>query len=936
MATSGSFNTNSTSWSDSYGTLTSYVNVAWAQVGQQDITNNTTTIRITCTVYTNMAVGYKRGYYTKRLTVDGQTVDDTTYITRGNGEVLWTRDFTISHTADGSKSFSISFAVCVGQNNTWTLTGSGTYTLNTIPRASSMSMSPANPATTSTITASIERAVSSFKHTITTAYNGTSYNLTGSNKVDTSATFTIPTGIRSAMASNNVASVVLPITLTTYNGDNAIGQKDYSLTVSVPTATVSVGAASVKCTENISWTLGKVDTTAAKYTVTRSYNGTTVYTDQTKSTTTSKTNAANALFEPKITTSSSGIVEVKVTTYAGTTEVGSSTTTYTVTIPTEYYKPIVTAGTLTARHDKAYTPIVSLEGKFLAGYDGASWTVTESKSNNSSAAITGRTVAFSINGRATYETPVVSGNKVTIKLSTFARNAEDYNLTITYTATDARGGFDSCSVTAVVKGYSSPVITSAIALRATSAGVEDAQGVYGNISASTTAHNTSTGLKSIVIKTGTTTVATKTNSSEGTYSSTASVTKYHGIGDFLITNEYSFVVTATDYLDISSTRTFVMPKATVTLSLHKQNGLGFGTVAETGKAVFGVDPALNSGEYALGNWLINNAPTVTNLNDISTGIAQYNTATANRPSNYGVCISAGHVGSSQTNWIFQVAFDTNGYVFTRRCINDTSLASWTSWTSGAIIPNLTVAGNIGIWATSVDASKTNNNISSMLYPTSFNVTDVSGRIVARLESVINPNGSIGVYLYARNYNTSGTQVAQKGLRFHMNKSGALSWSVSDPDNFVAAIKSSLVNAIYPVGAVYISASSTSPATLFGGTWEQIKGRFLLSTGKPDDNSNTAYGTNLTYNGSTKYNETAGSTGGESLHTLTIAQMPSHSHTLESWVTKNPTGGRDAFLVYGMNSGTPQSVKYYQSPEGGGGAHNNMPPYLVVYMWKRTA
>ena len=170
----------------------------------------------------------------------------------------------------------------------------------------------------------------------------------------------------------------------------------------------------------------------------------------------------------------------------------------------------------------------------------------------------------------------------------------------------------------------------------------------------------------------------------------------------------------------------------------------------------------------------------------------------------------------------------------------------------------------------------------------------------------------------------------------MNKSGALSWSVSDPDNFVAAIKSSLVNAIYPVGAVYISASSTSPATLFGGTWEQIKGRFLLSTGKPDDNSNTAYGTNLTYNGSTKYNETAGSTGGESLHTLTIAQMPSHSHTLESWVTKNPTGGRDAFLVYGMNSGTPQSVKYYQSPEGGGGAHNNMPPYLVVYMWKRTA
>ena len=124
------------------------------------------------------------------------------------------------------------------------------------------------------------------------------------------------------------------------------------------------------------------------------------------------------------------------------------------------------------------------------------------------------------------------------------------------------------------------------------------------------------------------------------------------------------------------------------------------------------------------------------------------------------------------------------------------------------------------------------------------------------------------------------------------------------DSMIAEINSK----IYPVGAIYMSIVSTSPASLFGGTWEQLENRFLLGAGS---------------------NYSAGATGGEAEHTLTIDEMPSHSHQYEKqtggagwYVNENPT-----FWQWTISN---------TSAVGGSQAHNNMPPYLVVYMWKRTA
>lgn len=89
-------------------------------------------------------------------------------------------------------------------------------------------------------------------------------------------------------------------------------------------------------------------------------------------------------------------------------------------------------------------------------------------------------------------------------------------------------------------------------------------------------------------------------------------------------------------------------------------------------------------------------------------------------------------------------------------------------------------------ATNVDASKANNNVSSTQYPC-FYMGDNSGRILTRFESVIESSGNIGSFWYCRNYNTSGGQVAQKGIRMTLNKSGTLTWAVDNSYNFNSAL-----------------------------------------------------------------------------------------------------------------------------------------------------
>ena len=108
------------------------------------------------------------------------------------------------------------------------------------------------------------------------------------------------------------------------------------------------------------------------------------------------------------------------------------------------------------------------------------------------------------------------------------------------------------------------------------------------------------------------------------------------------------------------------------------------------------------------------------------------------------------------------------------------------------------------------------------------------------------------------------------------------------DNAYSNDINNILNMIYPIGSIYISVNSSNPTLLFGGVWEQVEGRFLVGVGSTTDDNDEI----LTF--------TNGQTGGEAQHTLEEDELPSHTHGLQ---------GNDT-------------------------AHNNMLPYLAVYMWKR--
>lgn len=133
---------------------------------------------------------------------------------------------------------------------------------------------------------------------------------------------------------------------------------------------------------------------------------------------------------------------------------------------------------------------------------------------------------------------------------------------------------------------------------------------------------------------------------------------------------------------------------------------------------------------------------------------------------------------------------------------------------------------------------------------------------------------------------------------------------------------------YPVGSIYISYSATDPGTIFGGTWTPIRDRFLIGAG-------SSYG--------------LGQTGGEEEVTLDESEMPSHSHAFTSSdhpivyctgsITRRNVKQGTGTQVSNVVTSTEAFGKYSwdsTSRAGNGYPHNNMPPYMAVYMWRRTA
>jgi len=126
-----------------------------------------------------------------------------------------------------------------------------------------------------------------------------------------------------------------------------------------------------------------------------------------------------------------------------------------------------------------------------------------------------------------------------------------------------------------------------------------------------------------------------------------------------------------------------------------------------------------------------------------------------------------------------------------------------------------------------------------------------------------------------------------------------------------------ISAAWPIGSVFISVVATNPATLLGfGTWVAFAaGRMLVGLDA----------------GQTEF-DTVEETGGEKEHTLTESEMPAHTHTYTQ-----PNAPSNSLTVTLPTAAVVQgrTADVATGSAGGGAAHNNLPPYITVYMWKRT-
>ena len=125
---------------------------------------------------------------------------------------------------------------------------------------------------------------------------------------------------------------------------------------------------------------------------------------------------------------------------------------------------------------------------------------------------------------------------------------------------------------------------------------------------------------------------------------------------------------------------------------------------------------------------------------------------------------------------------------------------------------------------------------------------------------------------------------------------------------------------FPIGSVFLAVVNTNPNTLLGyGTWSQIaQGKFLVGQNPADTDFDVAE-----------------ETGGAKTHTLTIAEIPSHNHILGE-LRSATTGSAASYIARTADTSSTRGTDKTTELSGGGLAHNNLPPYFTIFIWKRTA
>jgi len=262
----------------------------------------------------------------------------------------------------------------------------------------------------------------------------------------------------------------------------------------------------------------------------------------------------------------------------------------------------------------------------------------------------------------------------------------------------------------------------------------------------------------------------------------------------------------------------------------------------------------------------------------------------------------GKVRLNYTGNYFNGSFGSSSNTLTVKYrYKETGSSTWSNWI------NLTPVINSNTYSQNIELNET------FVYNKEF---DFQLQAADRL-TTITPTGNVkkGIPIYWWNQNSFNVEV----------------------DGYIKGSPIPTLDLVYPIGSIYMSINNTNPSTLFGGTWEQIEDRFLLSASS---------------------NHPAGITGGSETVTLTINEIPSHTHsgtTAGAGAHSHILGGNTSSVASGSSYARPRGYSsgvtettydtnvagahthtFSTNSVGGNQSHNNMPPYLAVYMWKRTA
>jgi hypothetical protein len=412
MASSGSFNTSSYEGRN--------LKFSWS-IAKQDIENNATTINWTLE---GDGKGKVDWYLTQniKLVIDGSVVFSTGYdpqITLRDGTIVATGQKVIYHNADGSRTFTASAEAGI---YVWAVncTGSGTFTIDTIPRASTFTVSNASPNMGTAVTFTITRASTAFTHKLTLTWGGVTSNI--ATGVSTSQSWTIPLSLANDLP--NSTSSGCYITCITYNGSTEIGRKTLSMTLNVPTSVVpSISSVTIsEAVSGLATKFGAYVQNKSKLKVVTAASGSYKSTIKTYSVTIlNRTYTGGTITSDIITSSGSVSIAVTVTDTRGRT----ASTTKTVTV-SAYSDPKITAFSAQRCNSDG---TLNDEGEYVKIEYAFSVTSLNSKNDKT------YTIAYKLKDASDYTTlktdNVYSANTTLIPTTVFSGdNSYDFKITV--------------------------------------------------------------------------------------------------------------------------------------------------------------------------------------------------------------------------------------------------------------------------------------------------------------------------------------------------------------------------------------------------------------------------------------------------------------------------------------------------------------------------